>query len=119
MRKSGICDTSGIVFAESLDSSQKNFFTDIVSSISDSQFSNNGRYIYTRDFLTCKIWDIKMATKPVSVINIYDPLKSKLCELYENESIFDKFDLCSSPDSNVIMTGSYNSSFHLFDRTTD
>lgn len=60
-----------------------------------------------------------MATKPVSVINIFDPLKSKLCELYENESIFDKFDLCSSPDSNIIITGNYNNSFHLFDRTTD
>ena len=50
-----------------------------------------------------------MATKPVSIINIFDPLKSKLCELYENESIFDKFDLCSSPDSNTIITGNYNS----------
>jgi len=60
-----------------------------------------------------------MATKPVSIINIYDPLKSKLCELYENESIFDKFDLCSSPDSNLIITGNYNGSFHMFDRATD
>ena len=119
MRKSGICDTTGLLFSESLDTSQKNFFTDIVSSISDAHFSNNGRYIYTRDFLTCKIWDIKMNTKPVSVINIFDPLKSKLCELYENESIFDKFDLSSSPDSNFIITGNYNSTFHLFDRSND
>ena len=60
-----------------------------------------------------------MATKPVTVINIFDPLKSKLCELYENESIFDKFDLCSSSDSNLIITGNYNSTFHMYDRTTD
>ena len=36
MRKSGICDTAGLILAETLDSSQKNFFTDIVSSISDA-----------------------------------------------------------------------------------
>lgn len=31
------------------------------------------------------MWDINMPTKPVSITNIYDPIKNKLCELYENE----------------------------------
>lgn len=57
-----------------------------------------------------------MPNKPLSVTNIYDPLKSKLCELYENEQILEKFDIKSSPDSNLILTGNFNSTFHLINR---
>lgn len=44
-----------------------------------------------------------------------DYLERKLCEVYENEAIFDKFDLQISPDSQHILTGSYNSNAHLID----
>ena len=60
-----------------------------------------------------------MTNKPVVTVPIYEPLKSKLCELYENESIFDKFSIVSSPDSNYLLTGYYNSTFHLIDRNGD
>jgi len=91
MRKSGVCDSTAITLAEKEDPAKKNFFTEIVASISDACFSKNGRYIYARDFLTVKVWDVNMTNKPVSTIQIFEPLKSKLCELYENECIFDKF----------------------------
>jgi len=96
LRRSGICDTGGITLIETQDAGSKNFFTDIVSSISDACFSKNGKYVFTRDFLTTKVWDLKMTNKPLVSTNIFEPLKSKLCELYENECIFDKFDISSS-----------------------
>lgn len=119
MRKNGICDTTGQVLEEKEDPAKKNFFTDIVNSISEATYSKNGRYIFSRDFLSVKVWDVNMTNKPVSVIPIFEPLKSKLCELYENESIFDKFSIQSSPDSNYFITGNFNSTFHLIDRNGD
>jgi len=68
MRKSGICDNTAITFNETDTNVKKNFFTEIVGSISDACYSANGRYIYSRDFLSVKIWDINMPNKPVNTI---------------------------------------------------
>ncbi|EGR33792.1 protein phosphatase 2a regulatory b subunit, putative [Ichthyophthirius multifiliis] len=116
MRKSGVCDNTAQTYYEKEDPSKKNFFTEIVASISDATFSKNGRYIYVRDFLNVRIWDVNMTNKPVATVPIFEPLKSKLCELYENECIFDKFSISSSPDSNYFVTGNFNSTFHVIDR---
>jgi len=62
-----------------------------------------------------KVWDLANTSKPVQNIQIYDPIKTKLCELYENECIFDKFSLSSGPDSNSIVTGMFNNNFHVLD----
>ena len=35
--------------------------------------------------------------------------------MYENESIFDKFRMNISPDNNTVLTGNYNSWFHMLD----
>ncbi|CAD8098954.1 unnamed protein product [Paramecium primaurelia] len=116
MRKSGICDNTAITMAEPEDPAKKNFFTEIVTSISDACFSRNGKYIFSRDFLTVKVWDIAMTNKPVATVQVFEPLKSKLCDLYENESIFDKFSIASTLDSNSFVTGNFNSTFHIVDR---
>ena len=42
-------------------------------------------------------------------------LNNKLCEVYESERIFDKFDLQISPDSKMVLTGSYHSHAHVID----
>ena len=55
LRKNGVCDDKGILISETIQESQKNFFTDIVNSISDACFSKNGQYIFTRDFLATKV----------------------------------------------------------------
>ena len=79
-------------------------------------FFSDGRYIISRDFLTLKIWDVNMESRPVQTINIHEHLRSKLCDLYENECIFDKFEVAVSGDGNNMATGSYNNTFHIFDR---
>lgn len=52
---------------------------------------------------------------PYKTYNATDYLEKKLCEVYESETIFDKFDLQISPDSNLVLTGSYNSNVHVID----
>ena len=44
-----------------------------------------------------------------------DYLEKKLCNVYENERIFDKFDLQVSPDSRQVLTGSYHGHAHILD----
>ena len=50
------------------------------------------------------------------LLQVHDYLRSKLCSLYENDCIFDKFECCWSGDDKHIMTGSYNNFFRMFDR---
>lgn len=118
LRKSSSCEKTAITL-EAKDTGTKNFFTDIIISICDACFSSNGKYIFARDFCTVKVWDLANTSKPVANIPIYDPIKTKLCELYENECIFDKFSVGSGPDSNQILTGLYNNCFHVIDVKRD
>eukprot|EP00743_Colponemidia_sp_Colp-15_P001620 GILK01001769.1.p1 GENE.GILK01001769.1~~GILK01001769.1.p1 ORF type:complete len:502 (-),score=67.21 GILK01001769.1:196-1587(-) len=116
LRQSALCDRHAKLFEEPEDPAQKSFFSEIVASISDVKFTADGRYILARDYLTLKVWDINMDSKPVKTIQVHEHLRTKLCDLYESESIFDKFEISPSPCGNWIMTGSYNNSFHVLDR---
>ncbi|TPX34393.1 hypothetical protein SmJEL517_g02950 [Synchytrium microbalum] len=115
MRQSALCDRHAKLFEEEEDPSTKSFFSEIISSISDLKFSRNGRYILSRDYLTVKIWDLNMENKPVQTIPIHDHLRSKLCDLYENDCIFDKFETTFSGDGTHVLTGSYSNYFHIYD----
>ncbi len=90
---SGFC----LVFEEPEDPTTRSFFSEIISSISDIKFSHSGRYMLTRDFLNLKVWDLQMDNKPVETYPIHEYLRTKLCVLYENDCIFDKFECCWSP----------------------
>ena len=94
MRASALCDQHAKVFEEPEDAMSRSFFSEIISSISGVRFSNNGRYMVSRDYLTIKVWDLHMDTKPVETYNIHEFLRAKLCTLYENDFIFDKFECC-------------------------
>lgn len=94
MRASALCDQHAKVFEEPEDAMSRSFFSEIISSISGVRFSNNGRYMVSRDYLTIKVWDLHMDTKPVETYNIHEFLRAKLCTLYENDYIFDKFECC-------------------------
>ncbi|KAI1307213.1 protein phosphatase 2A regulatory subunit cdc55 [Mortierella claussenii] len=116
MRESALCDQHAKLFEEEDDPTNKSFFSEIISSISDVKFSKDGRYILSRDYLTLKVWDINMENRPVQTINIHDHLRNKLCDLYENDCIFDKFECTFSGDGNNVLTGSYNNNFYIYDR---
>lgn len=116
MRDAALCDRHAKLFEEEEDPSNKSFFSEIISSISDVKFSLDGRYILARDFMTLKIWDINMEARPLKTIHIHEHLRPKLCDLYENDCIFDKFECAFSHDGNHVMTGSYHNLFHVYDR---
>ncbi|KAI5951484.1 CDC55 [Candida jiufengensis] len=114
MRSNSLCDTHSKIFEEYLDPSSHNFFTEITSSMSDVEFSHDGRYIASRDFMTVKIWDLAMENKPLKTINVHEHLRERLCDTYENDAIFDKFEVQFSGDNKSIMTGSYNNNFMIY-----
>ncbi|KAI8378377.1 protein phosphatase PP2A regulatory subunit B [Blakeslea trispora] len=119
MRESALCDQNAKVFEAYEDPNSRSFFSEIISSISDVKFSPDGRYILARDYLTLKIWDINMESKPVQTINVNDNLRSSLCDLYENDCIFDKFECLFSGDGKSVMTGSYSNNFSIYNRETN
>lgn len=102
MRDSALCDRHAKMFEEEEDPTNRSFFSEIISSISDVKFSRDGRYILSRDYLSLKIWDINMESKPVKTIPIHDHLRGKLCDLYENDCIFDKFECTWSGDDKYV-----------------
>ena len=92
-----------------------NFFTQMISSYSSMFFLANNRYIAARDFLTVKVWDVTKTDRPVACITLQEALKSKLCDIFENDNIFDRFNISASKDSNTLLTGTYNNCFHTID----
>ena len=56
----------------------RNFFTEIISSISDLKFSRDGRQLLTRDYMTLKLWDVRKESGPVAVHNVHEGLRSRV-----------------------------------------
>ncbi|TVY23878.1 Protein phosphatase PP2A regulatory subunit B [Lachnellula hyalina] len=119
MRESALCDQHAKQFEQEEDPSARSFFSEIISSISDVRFSHDGRYILSRDYLTVKIWDVNMERQPVKTIPIHEHLRPRLCDTYENDSIFDKFEVVFSGDAKNVMTGSYNNNFMIYPSDPD
>jgi len=121
MRDSALCDQHAKQFEEEEDPTNRSFFSEIISSISDVKFSHDGRYILSRDYLSLKIWDVNMESRPLKTIQIHDHLRGKLCDLYENDCIFDKFECTWSGNGSHVLTGSYHNYFRIYDveTTTD
>ncbi|KAH0668090.1 hypothetical protein KY285_029296 [Solanum tuberosum] len=114
MRQSALCDSHSKLFEEQETPGSRSFFTEIIASISDIKFAKAGRYILSRDYMTLKLWDINMDSGPVSTFQVHEHLRPKLCDLYENDSIFDKFECCLSGDGSRVATGSYSNLFRVF-----
>ena len=63
-----------------------------------------------------KLWDVRMERKPVETYPVHEYLRGKLCSLYENDFIFDKFECGWNGDDSSVITGSYNNFFRIFYR---
>jgi len=119
LRDAALCDNQAKTFEEEEDPATKSFFSEIISSISDIKFSADGRYIVSRDYMNIKLWDMNKEDRPVKSIPVHDYLKTKLCDLYENDCIFDKFECTVSHNANYLLTGSYGNYFFTYDVLTD
>lgn len=60
-----------------------------------------------------------MERTPVKTIPIHEHLRPRLCDTYENDSIFDKFEVVFSGDAKNVMTGSYNNNFMIYPSDSD
>jgi len=109
-----LCDRYSKQF-EDTESDIGGFFQELVTTISDVKFSPNGDFIVSRDYLTMKIWDPRIENRPYRIIKFHDHLIPKLCDLYENDSIFDKFQCSWNGSSYRLITGSYNNNFYICD----
>ena len=72
-------------------------------------------------YLYCSIIAIQKLLQDSNLNNffqVHEYLRSKLCSLYENDCIFDKFECCWNGNDTAIMTGSYNNFFRMFDRSS-
>ncbi|CAA6671653.1 unnamed protein product [Spirodela intermedia] len=96
LRQSALCDNHSQLFEEHEVAGSRSFFTEIIASVSDIKFSRDGRHILSRDYMTLKLWDINMDSGPVATFQVHEHLRPRLCDLYENDSIFDKFECCLS-----------------------
>lgn len=119
-RTSALCTGYSKTYQESPSSnsngsgSSKSFIADILNSISDVNFSQDGRYLVSRDYLTVKIWDVNMESRPVKTIALHDYLRPMLYDLYTSDIIFDKFEVCCSPNGKSIATGSYSNQMKVY-----
>ncbi|CAA3017244.1 serine threonine phosphatase 2A 55 kDa regulatory subunit B beta isoform isoform X1 [Olea europaea subsp. europaea] len=114
LRQSALCDSHSKIFEEQEAPGSRSFFTEIIASISDIKFAKDGRHILSRDYMTLKLWDVNMDSGPVATFQVHEYLRPKLCDLYENDSIFDKFECCLSGNGQRVATGSYSNLFRVF-----
>lgn len=114
LRNSALCEAYSKEYEDG-DSELGGFFQELVTTISDVKFSPDGNFIVSRDYLTMKVWDPRMETRPLRVVKFHDHLIPKLCDLYENDAIFDKFEFAWNGLSNRLVTGSYNNNFYICD----
>ena len=90
-------------------------FKEIVTSISDLKFSPCGRYFLTRDYLHLHLWDTHMAgNQPILTQAVHPAVVPQLCDLYENDYIFDKFEAGWTGDGRSVLTGSYSNYLRIF-----
>ena len=114
MRARALCTAHAKLFEEAEAPGTRSFFSEIIASISDVQFGAGGRYLLARDYLTLKLWDVAMESRPLATFSVHDGLRGKLCDLYENDAIFDKFECAMSSDGAHVATGTYSNLFRVF-----
>lgn len=118
MRQNALCHNHVQMFDSPELPGTKSFFSEIIASISDIKFSRDGRFLLSRDYLNLKLWDLRNESQPVNTFQVHEHLRSKLCDLYESDAIFDKFQCCPSGDGSHVATGSYGNQFRSFDSST-
>ena len=116
MREAALCDHHTRQLHEEPDLTPKTYFSELIATVTDVEFSHDGRYVIARDYLSVKIWDLAMEGKgPVSVAQVHEQLRPKLNELFDSECIFDRFRVSSSRDGRQVLTGSYNNCCKFYD----
>lgn len=118
MRTNALCAQSAKTFDAPETPGSRSFFSEIIASVSDVKFSRDGGFLLSRDYLNLRWWDLRMENRPVATFEVHEHLRAKLCDLYESDAIFDKFQCCPGGDGAHVATGSYGNQFKSFDVAT-
>ena len=78
-------------------------YSELVSSVLDCRFSPGGYTFCTRDFMSLKVWDVRLEARPVRVIGVHEHLRPMLSTLYQNEALFDRFSCGISGDGRYVL----------------
>ena len=57
----------------------RTFFSEIISSISDLRWTRDGRLLLSRDYMTLKLWDVRMDSGPLSAHPVHENLRARVC----------------------------------------
>lgn len=95
--------------------SQKNIFTELVENITSAKFSPDGKFVVCRDFMNIIVWDVNMPSEPLRRFPVHEYLMPKLCDLFDSDCIYDRFDFCMNPTGSQIMAGSYGNNMFIYD----
>ena len=99
MRARALIDrSSSHMFAVHNKNIVKTYFSEITDSILDAKFSEDGRYILARDYMTLRLWDTRNSSQPIHQAQVHPYLQSQYSQLLDNESIFDQFQCAMSRD---------------------
>uniref|UniRef100_A0A2P2LHW3 Serine/threonine-protein phosphatase 2A 55 kDa regulatory subunit B n=1 Tax=Rhizophora mucronata TaxID=61149 RepID=A0A2P2LHW3_RHIMU len=60
MRQSALCDHGARLLQDAEYHGSKSFFTEIITSISHLKFTNDGRHILSRDYMSLKVFDLEL-----------------------------------------------------------
>ncbi|KAG8035440.1 hypothetical protein G9C98_006886 [Cotesia typhae] len=118
MRSAALCDRHSKLFEEPEDPTNRSFFSEIISSISDVKLSNSGRYMISRDYLSVKVWDLHMETKPIECYPVCTGGKRKKDEISVDCLDFNKKILHTAwhPSENVVAVAATNNLFLFQDK---
>jgi len=76
------------------DSSKRHAFTELINSVGMARFApTSEHHLYSRDYLSVHVWDVRSNSAPVQTLNVTEYLDGQLGEAYADARIFDKFDL--------------------------
>ncbi|KAF8057941.1 PP2AB2 [Scenedesmus sp. PABB004] len=116
MRAAALCDRSAKVYEEAPPpgGGPRSFFSDVIASTSAIAFSPCGRYLLSRDYMALRVWDLAAEARPLATLAVHEHLRPRLCDLYDNDCMFDKFGCAVSGDGAAVATGTYNNSFRVF-----
>ena len=96
---------------------KKNIFSDILNSVGDCTVSSDGKFLFVRHFMEVKVWDMTMPKVPLRTIKLFEPLKSRFCDIYTSYdtsySNIDRFSISLSGDGSSFVTGMFDSRFHI------
>lgn len=78
------------------------------------QQAKNSNLLIARDFLSCRVWDVRMERRPMSIIPLHPQTRDYVNRFLESDAIFDRFEVAFSPDGKSFATGSFTDRFDIF-----